>query len=470
MRQRMCGPQDGGRSRRDAVGAGYAGRHSVPAWVRAAVAVLVTGAALLALNGCQEASSKSVLPGRDDHGDTRADATLVTAGEPMTGRLERADDVDYFRVAVDEDSVRIIAATDDAAAERPVVRIEDLDTEATNDGHVAWANLPSPRPEYVHIRVTGNRPIDYTLAVSLVAAGDPAAGDGFDIELRYLGAEPTAAQKLAFESAARFWEAAIVTGLPDLPVPTSDWKCRQDDPSLFGEYIDDLLIFVRVEELGDPAGVVAQSTICARRAEADGGLPFIGAMAFNAADMETLETHSYLERMAMRQIAVVLGFGLLWDESQFALLRDPSVGSDGIAMPERDTHFAGDQSVAAFAEVRGDYIGAAVPVENDTGRYGPGALDLHWRESVFGSELMTTVLDAADAPVSRVTIASLADLGYEVDYDRAEPFALPASRDHPPAGEREALRVAGSGVRRQAITATLPAGLVGSVDRGAAAR
>ena len=451
MRQRMTGPQDGGRARI---------RDAVPGVARAAGAGLVIAAMLLAISGCPE----ELLRGRDDHGDTRADATPVTAGEPMAGRLEQAGDVDYFRIAVEEADVRIIAATDEAAADRPAVHIEDLDTEVSNDGHLAWADLPSPRPEFVHIRVTASRPLEYTLVVTLVTAGDPGAAEGFDIELRYLGAEPTAAQKLAFESAARFWEQVIVTGLPDLPVPTSDWKCRQDDPSLFGEYIDDLVIFIRVEELGDSTGVVAHSTICARRAEADGGLPFIGSMAFNAGDMERLETHSYLERMAMRQIAVVLGFGLLWDESQFALLRDPSVGPDGSVSPGRDTHFAGAQSVAAFAEISGTYTGAAVPVENDSARYGPGLLDLHWRESVFGSELMTTVLDAADAPVSRVTIASLADLGYEVDLDRADPFALQATGGQPATGTPEALRVAGSAVPRQAVTATLPAGLVGSAD------
>ncbi len=467
MRQRMCGREDGRRSMPGGPAVRSAVRPTV-ARFRSAVAGLITGAALLAMSGCEDGTPLAVVPEpfADDHGDTRADATLIAAGTPIAGRLETADDVDYFKVAVAEDSVRVIAATDSGAVDAPVVRIEDLGAAPAGDGHVAWANLPSPRPGHIHVRVSGDRPASYTLAVSLVSAGDPLVGDGFDIELRYLGTEPTAAQRQALEAAARFWEAAIVGGLPDLPIPTSDWKCRPDDPSLFGEYIDDLLIFVRVEEI---VGAVAQSTICARRAEADGGLPFIGAMAFNAADLARLEAHSYLERMAMRQIAIVMGFGLLWDESEFALLEHPSVGPDGNAAPDPDTHFAGERAVAAFAEIAGDYAGAAVPVENDTERYGPGLLDLHWRESVFGSELMTTVLDAVDAPVSRVTIASLADLGYEVDYDRAEPYALPAAGGGP-AGDRDALRVTGSGLRRTAITAALPAGIVGSVDRGAAAR
>ena len=440
------------------------GQRGGTVWSRAAAGLLAGVLTLLAASGCAPVVGAEATA--DDHGDTRADATLATARTPVAGELETADDVDYFKVAVNEDSVRIMAFTDQGAAGNPVVRIEGLGAAATNDGHVAWGNLPSPRPEYVHIRVSGDRPLSYSLVVSLVAAVDPRAGDRFDIELRYLGTEPTASQQLAFAGAARFWEQAIVAGLPDLPVPTSEWKCREDDPSLFGEYIDDLVIFVRVEEIGGAAGAVAQSTICARRAEADGGLPFIGAMSFSAAEMEALETHSYLERLAMRQIAVVLGFGLLWDEAQFALLEDPSVEPDGSTVGDRDTHFAGEQARAAFATSGGGYPGAAVPVENDTEQYGPGALDLYWRESVFGTELMTTELNAANAPVSAVTLASLADLGYEVDPHRAEPYALAPAGDSP--GEPEAIRVVGSSAAPTEIAvAALPARLIRFLNAGA---
>ena len=437
--------------------------NGVAAGFRMAIGIWLSAVALLAVSACEEVVPESDGNGSmkppDDHGNTRSRATLVTAGTPISGRLERAADVDYFKVAVDEDSVRIIAATDAGAAVTPVVVIEDLDQAASNAGHVAWGDLPSPRPRHVHIRVTGDRRLRYTLAVSLVAAADPLLGDVFDIELRYLGTPPSATQRRAFEAAARFWEQAIAGGLPDLPIPTSQWKCREDDPSLFGEYVDDLLIFVRVEEIGDPAWAAAQSTICARRAEVDGGLPFIGAMTFNAADMEALETHSYLQRLAMRQIALVLGFGLLWDEAQFALLEHPSVGPDGSPVPDRDTHFSGALARAAFATVGGGYSGATVPVENDTGEYGSGALDLHWRESVFGTELMTTVLDSADAPVSNVTLASLADLGYEVDYTKAEPYALPTAAA--PDGGSAALHLVGYALQPPAIkVALLPARLV----------
>jgi hypothetical protein len=61
-----------------------------------------------------------------------------------------------------------------------------------------------------------------------------------------------------------------------------------------------------------------------------------------------------------------------------------------------------------------------VPVEN-TG--GPGTADSHWRESVFGNELMTGTVNEVN-PLSRVTLGSMADLGYAVNLADADPYTL----------------------------------------------
>src|SRR5438876_1519294 len=63
-----------------------------------------------------------------------------------------------------------------------------------------------------------------------------------------------------------------------------------------------------------------------------------------------------------------------------------------------------------------------VPVEN-TG--GPGTRNGHWRETVFRNELMSGFIAGPGNPLSRVTAASLEDLGYVVDMDAAEAYALP---------------------------------------------
>ena len=432
--------------------------------VRCATGICLSALALLALSGCERAATGGgpggeppAAPAPDDHGDDRAAATVIAAADtPLSGRLETAGDVDYFKVAVSADSVRIMAAVAAAAGAVPAVTIEDLGEDAGNAGAVAWSDLPAPRPRHVHLSVSGRRPASYRLAVWLVTPNEPAVGDELNLELRYLGTQPSAAQKAELADAARFWEGAITRGLPDLPIPTSEWKCVADDPDLFGEYVDDLLIYVRLGAV-EGSGVVAESTICARRARADGGLPFIGSITFDAAKLAKLERYGYLERAAMRQIAYVLGFGLLWDEVPFELLKEAT---------GPDPYFAGVEAVGAFDESGGAaYGGAKVPVENDDRKYGSGALNLNWRESVFGSELMTTALQSATPPVSKVTLASLADLGYAVDYGRAEPYTLPASgAGADPAAAAGGVRFVG-GTRRAAIAvAELPAGMLRAVN------
>ncbi len=63
-----------------------------------------------------------------------------------------------------------------------------------------------------------------------------------------------------------------------------------------------------------------------------------------------------------------------------------------------------------------------IPVENEGGQGSAGA---HWRDSVFGNELMTSFLSAGQNPISSMTIGALADLGYAVKYDVADPYVLP---------------------------------------------
>ena len=363
---------------------------------------------------------------RDDHGNTRSTATSVQPGTPISGRLETATDVDFFKVAVSSTST-LIAATDEAKAadwqhveyRDTVVRIEGFGFYSSNTDSLDTAEVTVgvPGTYDVFVRVTSAHATYYDLAVWLI---NPEAPDwSFDIALRYLGTEPTAAQKSTIRAAARVWERVITRGLPDRPVASSNESCEDDDPSLFGVLIDDLLINIRLQAVDGTGGVLAAAGPCWIRS-AD-GLPYLGDVLFDTADLASLELHDALGGTAAHEIAHVLGFGLLWDH----LLKEPSLGRPG-----QDTHFDGQEAVAKFNEAGGDtYAGAKVPVENDTSEYGIGALDAHWRESVFGAEMMTTSVVIADPPepLSAVTIASLADLGYEVDYSQAQSYLLPTA-------------------------------------------
>jgi hypothetical protein len=51
-----------------------------------------------------------------------------------------------------------------------------------------------------------------------------------------------------------------------------------------------------------------------------------------------------------------------------------------------------------------------------------GSTCIHWDEVCFDNEIMTSVLDDGANPLSRVTIGSLEDLGYTVDYSAADSY------------------------------------------------
>lgn len=63
-----------------------------------------------------------------------------------------------------------------------------------------------------------------------------------------------------------------------------------------------------------------------------------------------------------------------------------------------------------------------MPVEN---QLGPGSGDVHFRETVLKTELMTPVLESGvSTPLSAISTESLAVMGYVVNSLQADPFTL----------------------------------------------
>ena len=108
--------------------------------------------------------------------------------------------------------------------------------------------------------------------------------------------------------------------------------------------------------------------------------------------------------------------------------------STGGSEPGRDIPRAQDQLFASGRSARQKYaaLGGShgVPVE-DFG--GPGTALVHWREGVFQNELMTGFAEhvGVPMPLSHVTIGSMADLGYVVDWGEADPYVLAGVRGAP---------------------------------------
>ena len=261
-----------------------------------------------------------------------------------------------------------------------------------------------------------------------VSTGGPVVP--FDIELIFIN-EGTASQQAAFATAAERWTSIITTDIADIdfslqPIMAGD--CANGQP-LVDDIIDDVRIYVDIEFIDGPGGVIAAAGPCVTRGLS--GLPILGVMRFDLADLADLDSTGTLLSIATHEMGHVLGIGTIWSQSQFGLLVNPSLPSNANV----DTHFAGPLAIAAFDDAGGTTYtgGAKVPVENTAE---VGSADGHWRESVLAEEIMTPFFVLGlPQPLSAITVESLADVGYRIDISQADAvrkvFTSPAPAPDP---------------------------------------
>jgi hypothetical protein len=124
----------------------------------------------------------------------------------------------------------------------------------------------------------------------------------------------------------------------------------------------------------------------------------------------------------------VIGIGTLWGltENTKGVEANPITVPLGIPNPDYDPRFTGAMAVTEYQTLlsaASKPSEADVPIENSGG---PGNLNAHWRELTFDNELMSSAAGGSEQ-LSRLTAASLADIGYTVDMDSAtiDAYALP---------------------------------------------
>lgn len=241
-------------------------------------------------------------------------------------------------------------------------------------------------------RLDGGVLSNWTLALTV----SEAQSSNFAIDVRFLGGL-SATQRAVFEVAAARWSEIIVG---DLPAATVD-----------GATVDDVLIDARGVAIDGANGILGQAGPTLLRNESR--LPAAGIMEFDIGDLAQLEASGGLLNVIIHEMGHVLGIGTLWQAKNLL---------SGAGSP--NPIFTGMNAMREFAVLANRAAPLPVPVANTGGQ---GTRDGHWREAVFGSELMTGFLNPAVNPISRLTIASLEDLGYEVNYAAADPYVLPTA-------------------------------------------
>jgi hypothetical protein len=237
----------------------------------------------------------------------------------------------------------------------------------------------------------------------IIATADPV--ESYDVALVGVGAlDPSAAA--AFTAAEARLEQLVIRGVVDqIGVPARPSCLPSTSPDL-PSTIDDLVIDVAVRPIDGVGGIAGQAgPTCLR---ATGFVPLAGQMVFDSADVANLVASGIFDRVVLHEMLHVLGYGTIWH------LLGTATGVGGT-----DPRYQGGRGVAEWSLLGGS---GNVPLEN-TGD--PGTRDSHWREATFGTELMTGYLNTGTDPLSRLSVASLADLGYQVDVAQADAYSLP---------------------------------------------
>ncbi len=243
--------------------------------------------------------------------------------------------------------------------------------------------------------------VTFASAAVNVTAG---VSETFDIVVRPVAAlDPTV--QAAFDAAEAKWESVLTRGISDRTLNLGANFCVSGAAPI--TTVDDLVIDASIAPIDGVGNVLGQAGPCA----IGGGdyLTRVGLMKFDSADTTNMVLNGTLDDVILHEMGHVLGIGTLWDYQRNLL------SGEGTS----DPRFVGARAVAEWDVLGGNNN---VPVESGGGA---GTADAHWRESTFDRELMTGYIDITGNYLSAMSIASLADLGYQVDLGAADSYTLP---------------------------------------------
>lgn len=244
----------------------------------------------------------------------------------------------------------------------------------------------------------------------------------FNVTIQNVGPAFSAPVQTAFDAAVTKWQQIIYQDISDIAnFQVGPDQCGAGSPALGPVTIDDVRIFARIDSIDGPSGILGQAGPCFIRLSSN--LTVLGVMTFDSADVAGLVAAGRLNSVILHEMGHVLGLGSLW--TLFGCLQNASTPPGTIL----DTHFSCVSARAMFDSIGGtSYTGGSkVPVENcgpgSPVNCGAGNVNAHWREPTFVNELMTGFLNGGvDNPLSRLSAASMEDLGYTVNYAASDPY------------------------------------------------
>ena len=253
--------------------------------------------------------------------------------------------------------------------------------------------------------------IGYADQVSLVE-------HGFQIDLVWT-TDLTTQQRAIIQRAAHRWEEVIWEDLPDTDTYVNrpktfdaeswDWVNEHSITPviMFDREVDDVVVLVgrldpekqdRLYATGGPTGLRNHTN-----------LPILSGIGFAE---DVIEDDDLLYQIALHELGHALGIAAgVWERKNL--------------LSADHQHYTGWLARNAFRAAGGspaDEVPALIPIAD------PG----HWRESVFGDEIMSLQSRRSDhGPVSAITVQCLADMGYGVNVGAADPYVIPVAAAKP---------------------------------------
>ncbi len=190
-------------------------------------------------------------------------------------------------------------------------------------------------------------------------------------------------------AAAQRWEQVIVGDVAD--VPLRDLAGFAPDvpgcqyPTDTG-FVDDLYVCVYYQPLD--GNVIGQGGYIYTRGN---NIPISGFIRVDPDEVEPARLGGYFNALLLHELGHALGIGTT-----------PACPSDSMS------------SMANIEYQRISQCSTIIPMDQ------PGCF--HYSEECLATELMTPVVSRSGNPLSRVTVGWANDIGYEVNYDAADPF------------------------------------------------
>lgn len=318
----------------------------------------------------------------------------------------------------------VVRALDDLGAPMPGVTIE-FSAGPQNGITEPRTAVTDSVGEAATMWVLGSIAGTHTLLASAPGRGGPsveitATARPGDFDIQIVADTAISSERLAaIRAGAERWTAVIVGDVPDEPfeegfVPAHHCEGIEQLVIPRGGAVDDVLLGIRYEK---GPKIVERMGVCAWRTTAPEPLVLFWSMSPEILDW----AGDNLEGLATHQIGHLLGFGWQWGHRLRNWARRDGLGAD--------THLPDPLVIAAFDAAGGtDWTGSKVPVEN----VHEGEVDIHWRGSVMGDELMGPERLVGgpfkpfnELPLSEISVQSMATIGYEVDVTKADAYALP---------------------------------------------